>query len=213
MHLFIATPYLAKTQYFVSFLIVEKSSVTVNFDYIKELDNSGNEVGATGKKKHSINSFAREAFSFKTSGLKTEYQNISVKHTQFEATISGPGAKLTVDIFIFKNSGTVKTSNDESLDVKKGTIKFNIKIESWMFCGGAGGDSCSKGSSSEVGNQIEFGIEIKGRSKASKKTKAKGKGSKVETLDLGDADCTLSGEVSSRLLKFFDKYLLLPGSL
>ena len=195
-HFNIAAVFIGMGSRIVSFIIAEKSSVTVNFDYIKELDKDGNEVGATGKKKHSINSFARESFSFKTSGMKTEYQNISVKHTQFEATISGPGAKLIVDIFIFKGSGNLSTSNDESLEVKKGDIKFNIKLESWTFCGGSGGDSCSKGASSEAGTQVEFGIEIKGRSKPTKRSKAKGKGRKLETLDLGGADCTLSGAVS-----------------
>ncbi|XP_065065747.1 skeletal aspartic acid-rich protein 2-like isoform X2 [Rhopilema esculentum] len=171
------------------------NSLTVNFDYIKELDKDGNEVGTSGSKKHSINSFAKESFTFKTAGLKTEYQNISVKHTQFEATISGPGAKLIVDIFIFKGSGNIKTSKNETLEVKKGTAKFNIKLESWTFCGGSGGDSCSKGGAQEIGNQIELGIEIKGKKKPLKKGKGKGKGRKVETFDLGDGDCTLSGAV------------------
>ena len=183
----------------VDFFLLEGNSLTVNFDYIKELDKNGDPVGASGRKKHSINSFARETFTFKTSGLKTEYQNISVKHTQFEATISGPGAKLTVDIFIFKGSGSIKTSKNESLEVKKGTAKFNIKLESWTFCGGVGGEHCSKGGTGEIGSQIEFGIEIKGKKKPSKKGKGKGKGRKVETFDLGDGDCTLSGAVSITL--------------
>ena len=168
--------------------------MTVNFDYIKELDNAGTAVGTTGSSKHSINTFARESFTFATSGLKSHYQNISVKHTQFAATISGPGAKLTVDIYIFKGSGSVSTSKNETLEVKPGTIKFNIKLESWTFCGA--GDNCKKGQKVENGSQVEFGIEIKGRGNPKKKSKAKGKGRKVETLDLGGADCTLSGAVS-----------------
>ena len=168
--------------------------MTVNFDYIKELDKDGNAVGSTGKKKHSINTFARENFTFPTSGLKSHYQNLSVKHTQFEATISGPGAKLIVDIYVFKEAGNVSTSENETLEVKQGTIKFNIKLENWTFCGA--GDNCKKGQKAENGSQVEFGIEIKGRGKPTKKPKAKGKGRKVETLDLGGADCTLSGAVS-----------------
>lgn len=159
-------------------------------------------VGASGRKKHSINTFAREQFTFTSSGAQAKYQNISVKHTQFEAKISGPGAKLIVDIYIFKGSGNVTTSQNESLEVKPGTIKFNIRLEDWAFCGA--NDTCKKGKGDEVGTQVEFGIEIKGRGAPKMKGKARGKGRKLKTMDLGGADCTLSGVVSaivfSRLL-------------
>ena len=178
----------------------EGNSVTVNFEYIKELDKDGNAVGATGKKKHSVDTFARENFTFPTSGLKSHYQNLSVMHTQFEASISGPGAKLIVDIYIFKEAGNVSTSEDETLEVKQGTIKFNIKLENWTFCGA--GDNCSKAKENEIGSQVEFGIEIKGRDKPTKKPKANEKGEKVVTYDLGGADCTLSGVVSIYQFEF-----------
>eukprot|EP00112_Aurelia_sp_Birch-Aquarium-sp1_P003353 Seg1374.9 transcript_id=Seg1374.9/GoldUCD/mRNA.D3Y31 product="Skeletal aspartic acid-rich protein 2" protein_id=Seg1374.9/GoldUCD/D3Y31 len=171
-----------------------KNSLMVTFDYIKELDKDDIAVGTTGSSKHSINSFASQSFTFTTSGLKTEYQNISVKHIKFEASISGPGAKLVVDVFIFNGTGNVKTSGNETLEVGPGTIKFNIGIESWNFCGGS--TSCRKGSTTEIGTQVELGIEIKGRKNASKKSKKRGKGKRLQTLDLGDADCTLSGEVN-----------------
>ena len=168
--------------------------MTVNFDYMKELDDKGNAVGTARSSKHAIDTFARETFTFATSGLKSHYQSIPVKHTQFAATISGPGAKLTVDIYLFKGSGNVNTSKEETLEVKKGTIKFNIKLESWTFCGA--GASCKKGQTNETGTQVEFGIEIKGHKNPEKKSKANGKGEKVKTFDLGGGDCTLSGMVS-----------------
>ena len=176
-------------------MLVEGNSVTVNFDYIKELDKDGNVVGETGRTKHSINSFARENFNFHASS-KATYQGIPVKHVQFSATVSGPGAKLTVDIYLFKGNGSVNTSNSETIDVKEGSIKFNIQLANWTFCGGSGGDACKKGSTDQLGSQVEFGIEIKGRNNPKKKAKAKGRGRKVETLDLGGADVTLSGAVS-----------------
>ena len=170
--------------------------MTVTFDYIKELDNSSAAVGTTGKYKHSINTFARENFTFTTSGLQSHYQNISVKHTQFNATISGPGARLIVDIYIFKGNGNVSTSGNETLEVRNGTIKFNIRLENWRFCGG--NNTCRKGSTVEQGTQVELGVKISGKKAPNKKAKARGKGKKVGTFDFGDADCTLSGEVSNQ---------------
>ena len=169
----------------------------LTFDYIKELDKDNVTVGTSGSSKHSINTFASQSFTFTTSGLQTEYQNISVKHIKFEASLSGPGAKLVVDVFIFNGTGNVSTSRNETLEVRPGTIKFNIAIENWQFCGAAA--SCTKGRTTEVGTQIELGIEVKGRKNASKKSKKRGKGKKLQTLDLGDADCTLSGEVSNKV--------------
>merc|ERR1712141_728231 len=131
------------------------NSLTVTFDYIKELDNSSAAVGTTGKYKHSINTFARENFTFTTSGLQSHYQNISVKHTQFNAMISGPGARLIVDIYIFKGNGNVSTSGNETLEVRNGTIKFNIRLENWRFCGG--NNTCQRGNVKQQGTQVELG--------------------------------------------------------
>ena len=176
----------------VSF-ISEGHALTVTFDYIKELDNRAAEVGTTGRYKHSINTFARESFTFKTSGLQSHYQNISVRHTQFDATISGPGARLVVDIYIFRGNGTVITSRNETLEVRNGTIKFNIRLENWRFCGR--NDTCRKGNANQEGTQVELGIKISGKNAPKKKAKARGRGRKVGTFDFGGVDCTLSGEV------------------
>lgn len=172
----------------------KQNSVVVLFDYIKELSSSGAVVGAKGGKKHSINTFAREQFSFTTSGNQSSYQGIAVKHVRFHATISGPGAMLVVDVYVFKAAGNI-TAGNETMEVKKGSVKFSIEISSWTFCGGSGGDTCSKGSSQEEGTQIELGIEIKGKTKPKNANSKRGKGRKLSTLDIGGAVCTLSGEL------------------
>lgn len=165
----------------------------VKFDYIKELDKDNVTVGSSN---HSISSFASQWFDFYSSGFEEgiKYQNISVLHIDYRAILSGPGAKLVVNAYLFDGTGTVSTSENEKLEVRPGTLKFNIGIEDWKFCGGSA--SCKKGNTTETGTQIELGIEIKGRKIASKKSKKRGKGERLQTLDLGNADCTLSGEVS-----------------
>eukprot|EP00794_Sanderia_malayensis_P019849 gene19849-21791_t len=105
-------------------------NVQVTFDYIRELDESNAIIGENGRRKHSINSFARESFTFK---LK--------------------------------------------------------------FCGDSDGDVCKAGSLYEKGKKIELGIEIKGRQKPRDKLEKRGKGKHMKTLDLGGADCTLSGQL------------------
>lgn len=164
---------------------------------MKEFDSSNAEIGKSGSKKHAFNSFANQNFTFTVASVD-KYQNIPVKNVKFESFIRGPDANLVVDVYIFKEKGQVRTSNNETIDVDAGTVKFDVNLSNWTFCGGAGGDSCKKGSSDEVGDKVELGIEMKSKQNKGPKKKGtpRGKGRKIQTVDIGDVDCTLSGAVS-----------------
>eukprot|EP00794_Sanderia_malayensis_P019848 gene19848-21790_t len=173
------------------------NNAMITFDAIKELDASNSAVGTSGNKKHSLQTFASQEFTFKTQGLNDTYQGLRVRQIQFTSKIAGPDGNLTVNIYIFKDGGNITTANDEEITVQNGTVKFDIWFASWTFCGGADGVSCKKGQTNEVGDKIDLAIEIKGKGSGAPKEKSKkrGKGSKMKTFDIGGADCTLSGQV------------------
>ncbi len=130
---------------------------SVTFHYIKELtadDKPVDETRETGK--HEIRSFENQQFQCETTGLPTEYQNIGVQSMKCITTIPGPEAIFTVDIYIFKAAGEISTAKDEVLNVKKGTVKFDISIKHWPFCGGSDGVDCRVGSSLHEGKYLEL---------------------------------------------------------
>lgn len=177
-------------------------SITIEMDSMQEYDASGNVVGATGRKKHSFNSFANQEFTF--SALKdTTYNNLTCKSFDFNAYLKGPNATLKVTVYLFKESGEMDIGKNESDGVKEGSLKWSIEINNWDFCG-TNGSGCKKGGKEEVGDHLDFQIVVKSKGKPKEGSRPTGppppKGKKARKrprrFDMGDnAAMSLSEEV------------------
>ena len=138
----------------------ETNGIKVTFDFIEELDTNGETI--KGQAKHSFNTFAPLEFTFSELENSTyASDNVSVTKFSFTATIpiDGQDATLTSYVYIFTERGNI-TVDGESLAVKEGDVKFNVKIENWAFCG-QGSTECRSGQTPIVGQNLDFGIEIK----------------------------------------------------
>lgn len=150
--------------------------VQFQVDYISEVDETGAEVGKTGRIKHSINTMATQSFIF--DNLKeTTFQNVTTHEFSFRTSINDIG-KLKVDTIFIAEGGSLGTET-ETWKVSSGDIKFNIELSDWTFCP----VSCSEG----IAKYIDLGIEIKGN-------KQENKGN--QTIDIGDATVELSNRVN-----------------
>lgn len=162
-------------------------AVMVTMDFLRELDANGNEVGKSGSKKHSINTFAAQDFTFTNKGL-VNYENVSTNAVDFSTSISTDIGKLDVMTYIFRNNGTVGTDT-ERWKVIFGDIKFNLFLSNWKWCGDQ--VTCGNGKNTETGAFIDVGIEIKSKSEPKKQ---KGKNG---SFALGDG---IDLQLSSRVL-------------
>lgn len=136
--------------------------IFVDMDELKEKDSNGNEVGKSGRTKHSFNSFATQDFTF-TDVEESTLQNITVDKFSFKSSLLSGIADLTVTVYVFKENGNI-TLGDEENEVERGNVKFSFLLENWKFCGTSAGDvSCKKGGADETGAFIDFVITIKGK--------------------------------------------------
>lgn len=173
----------------------DPNKLMVTFDSIQEKDSSGNNVGTSGRFKHSFNNFAGQKFD--VSELSDDkYQSLAVKRLDCTTYLDTVGASLTVQIFLFREKGTV-SQGDEVSHVSKGTLKFNIIIENWKFCG-SNGVECTKGKQLEYGEFIDFTMSIKGSKFATKKDKSKRTSAKEFYLG-GNSSVVLSEKVRSEI--------------
>ncbi|XP_062566808.1 uncharacterized protein LOC134229105 [Saccostrea cucullata] len=169
----------------------DPNGIKVTFDAIQETDKDGKAIGTSGRVKHSFNTFASQKFT--VSDITDDvYQNLTAKRLDFVASLASVGATLTVQIYLFSEEGNI-TQSDEVTQVSKGTLKFNIIIENWTFCG-TNGEECRQGQTLNEGEFIDFTISIKGKKSASKKQGGK-KRTNAQEFDLGgEASVVLSGK-------------------
>jgi len=161
------------------------NDITVAMDYLHELDADGNIIGNQGPNagKHSRNTFASTPFVFGQE-RDLEVHGIRSQAIDFSTQLVG-GANLMITTHVFLNNGTISPTANESWPVAGGTVKFSITISSWPFCSGeagtgAGATDLEKACAGEVGEFLEFGMEIKG-------TQLAADGSKRYKLGTNDA--------------------------
>ena len=109
------------------------SDFKIQFLSIKEVDGNGNLVAKkTGD--HSVTSFANVIFTVKTSNV-TVYPNskLNVTLMQMESTALLGGAKLSANVYVFSDDGTL-TVGDKKYEVKDGDVKFDVAVQKWKFC-------------------------------------------------------------------------------
>lgn len=177
--------------------------IVVEMDSLKELDKDGNVIGG---KDHSFNSFATQDFTV-SEMEESDYQGIDAYKTTFAAAING--GNFTVGIYLMLKPGNI-TNGDEVIEVKPGQFKFTVDVDGWNWCDGKKADTsdprhCAKGQTAEVGEMLDFTLEIKGRNApktdgGEKPGKRPPKGAngkrKPAKIDLGDG---ASVELSSKV--------------
>lgn len=139
----------------------KKSSVTVNIDSITEVDSKGNTVGQKGKVKHSVNSLARQDFTFtvaKENVLAGANATAKATRVTFNTSLD-TGSNLVVETLLVSSKGTVGTDT-EAWTVLPGDMKFNLALSKWVFA--------------TDGAFVDIELEIKG-SKKEPKQREKGK--------------------------------------
>lgn len=157
--------------------VTDKEVITVTISSLKEKDVDGNEVGKTGSVKHSYENFANLDFKF-GEFEDTKLNEVKCRKLKFglEAGTLFPSldTTLNINVYLFSESGTIKTGNNSSSEVRKGTMKFSVDVNSWPFClpkdKCKDSTCCLKGQTNEVGEYLDLEIEIKGSKAAKDKT-------------------------------------------
>ena len=146
----------------------ESSSIDIDFDSLIERNQSGQEVGKSGKQKHSFNNFAQLDFQI-TDFIETKFQNLSVFQTSLVVEKFLESSKFTAFVYIFNETGSIDTGAGNIVSVNKGTLKFSVLINNWSFCLNntfVADANCVQGQNVEVGSFIDFTINIKGKDSA-----------------------------------------------
>lgn len=141
--------------------------VEVKFDDLAELNADGDEIDIDG---HSIKNFAGQDFSF-TPVQEKEYGNATFQCLTFESPVNTVG-KLEIETCMCSEAGFAGPPGDEWY-ISAGNLKFNINFPKWDFC-----NPCTdRKGKEEIGEYLQFEIEIKGRSQNASKIGG-GKGGK-----------------------------------
>lgn len=138
--------------------------LTFQVDSLQEIDSLGMPVGMSGPsdRTHGLNSLASQIQSFNFSALdnSSTYQGIPVKNVNLSVFLAGPQANLELIVMVFLGTGYVNFGN-ETFRVQSGTLKFNIKISDWQFCG-MGNENCTSSTNQkETGQYLDLQLSIK----------------------------------------------------
>jgi hypothetical protein len=129
----------------------DPNMVTINMDYIKEVDGAGSKV-----KGHQFQNFASIKSSKYSDVEKTTYpgSNATVSTFNFTSRIEknpdGYIGQLAVVFYIFADGAEIDNGENETLCIQPGSLKLNIFLSDWNYY-----DTSVK--------FIDFGIEVKGK--------------------------------------------------
>ncbi|EDO34177.1 predicted protein [Nematostella vectensis] len=148
----------------------KEDCLTFRFEDLGERDSNGNPVGQAGSVKHNFNNFAQLDFQL-SDVVQDKFQDISVYTFKMTANITSVKATFMSQVYIFAESGSY-VWGDEETEVKKGSVKFNIRVEGWKFCGEPG-FTCNDGVGSYLDSKICIASKKgSGRKMERKKNKA-----------------------------------------
>eukprot|EP01043_Picozoa_sp_COSAG02_P067317 COSAG02_NODE_10779_length_1859_cov_3.213068_3_plen_363_part_01 len=143
---------------------------------LRQLDESGNTLGAGGADKQSFNSFATQTFSF-SDPLETTYEGLRVSEIEFQSVLGG-GSRVNIRTMIFLESGTIAVG-DDTFQVTQGAVKFNVELSEWSWCGDQG-VSCTNADG--VGDAVELDLDMYARGNT---PEMKAEGAASSTYELG----------------------------
>jgi hypothetical protein len=174
------------------------NGIQVTMDALRELDSAGNAVGASGSTKHSINTFAAQAFTIAApedvnlvageldGANASDASSVSATKISFSSPVSTIGT-IRIDTYIMKEAGNLGPPN-ETWAVSAGDMKWNIELSAWSWCG------CNKGQTQEVGDMIDVDVTVKGLFNAAQGASSKsvnlGGGVTMELSDQVNVDGT-----------------------
>lgn len=141
----------------------DSNAMTIDFDSIQEVDGRGAPVSGQGPRRHRFNTFANQEFNI-TGPTNVTVYGLQATRIAFESVLS-TGGELALQVFIFREEGNV-TIDDEVTPVKPGTVKFNILLSNWTFCGESGGVNCR----GAIGRYIDVTLRILGRKPPKRRT-------------------------------------------
>ncbi|XP_048590331.1 skeletal aspartic acid-rich protein 2 [Nematostella vectensis] len=148
---------------------LQSPAATITFEALKEVDGDGNEVGKDdGNQKHAFDNFAAQDFETSNT-VDVVYQGIKAVAFKFTTKITSVDATFTIQVRIFKESGSY-VWGDEEIEVKQGTMKFNILVNGWKFCGDSGA-SCRR---NETGSHLDSKFCVQAREKGEKMSQSSG---------------------------------------
>jgi hypothetical protein len=142
----------------------DPNKVTVTMDGIYERNVAGALVGSKGLSntgKHSRNTFANTNFAVGPlmPALLGE-GTVRAASLEFESNLHKT-SQVRITTYLVQKGGVVKPypNATESFTVRVGSMKFNIELIDWVFCGDVDA-SCKAG---EVGAFVDVDVEIKGK--------------------------------------------------
>lgn len=131
------------------------SGIQVTMDALREVDASGNSVGASGSVRHSIQTFAAQNFEIAPGeDVTLGDDNVSAVKVSFASSVSSIGL-IRVDTYVLGKSGALGPPG-ETWAVQAGDLKWNIELSNWTWC------VCKQGQQTEEGAFIDLDISVKG---------------------------------------------------
>jgi hypothetical protein len=139
----------------------DPNKIRIQVEALRQLDDAGKVLGNGGASKHSFQSFATQDFTF--GALEdTTYGGVKCVKLPFTSTLA-PGSVVEIQVFLFKENGTIAVGDDK-FAVTNNTMKFNVKLSDWVWCGDGGVCQGTDG----VGASVELHISITSREQAKK---------------------------------------------
>ncbi|KAL9988167.1 hypothetical protein ACROYT_G002575 [Oculina patagonica] len=139
--------------------------LTFEVESLQEIDAQGMPVGMSGgpsARSHGLSNLPAEIQKFTFSPLdnSSTYKGIPVKRVNLSVPLAGPQANLKLMVFVFLREGNIDFGN-ETFRVQTGTMKFNIEISDWNFCGMNNETCTNNNNQNEIGQYLDMNLSIK----------------------------------------------------
>ncbi|XP_047142216.2 uncharacterized protein LOC101238350 isoform X1 [Hydra vulgaris] len=128
---------------------------------VEEVDSLGNKIEEKG---HFIRNFSNQFFNISQVSNALKYGLFA---TVFNFTLFFGNASISMEFIIFNSSGNILVESGETYHIVPGTMKFNIVIRDWIFCGTQKA-ACKTGT---IGSYLDLQLEMKGAASKTRKTK------------------------------------------
>lgn len=178
----------------------DENKITIKMVEIREKDEHGIEVGKGGppSQHHNFNDFSSQEFEI-GNVYDGSFAGIAAKSLNFSCNIA-TGAELALTLYVFTESGQIDLDG-ENTTVSEGSVKLNILIKNWKFCGMSVYCINEVDQTQEAGQYLDIAVEIKG-SLESPEQKISGKRTTTDEYDLGSGSVVISNKVSVNISNF-----------
>jgi hypothetical protein len=118
-------------------VVSDPDSIDIQFSAVRELDINGTQLGKGGSVRHSYGSLVTRNFTL--GALQhTAYGGVPCVKLPFETSLDA-GSKIEAGLYVFKEDGVLNVSDGSgSLRVTNMTIKLEVRLVEWKWCGDPG---------------------------------------------------------------------------